>query len=214
MIAEIIPECYDAVGKKTFRPDSRRHSGFRPTFPFGLYARAPLKHWCADFSELRKTLLQFTYISDQELYDKPDYWQSPDKFEEIKKGDCEDYALWAWRQLLQMNLPARFVMGRAGHYGEGHAWVTFQKDGKDFLLEPLSAALGLTMPRLSAIRYKPRYSVASDGEVISYYAHQEQKSSLPIHRIGSLILEWLWFWLRFALRLVYLVGRKLLKKSV
>jgi hypothetical protein len=105
-------------------------------------------------------------------------------------------------------------MGRAGHYGEGHAWVTFQKDGKDFLLEPLSAALGLTMPRLSAIRYKPRYSVASDGEVISYYAHQEQKSSLPIHRIGSLILEWLWFWLRFVLRLVYLVGRKLLKKLV
>jgi hypothetical protein len=134
LIAEIVPEWYDIEGRKVFRPDSRRNSGFQPTFPAGRFISQPLKHWCSDFPGLRRFLVGCKYVSDQEQFGERDYWQPPEQFEENKKGDCEDFALWAWRQLLHLNYPARFALGSAGRYGEGHAWVTFQKDGKAYLL--------------------------------------------------------------------------------
>jgi len=137
------------------------------------------------------------YVSDQEQFGEEDYWQPPEQFEETKRGDCEDYALWAWRQLLQMNYPARFLMGAAGRYGEGHAWVTFEKDGKAFLLEPLAWPAGLSLPRLSIIRYKPRFSVALDGDKVCYYEHEEKKLQGSLPQITSMTFEWLFFWFRF-----------------
>jgi hypothetical protein len=44
LIGEINPEWYDVEGRKVFRPDSRRKSGFKPTFPAGRYFSQPLKH--------------------------------------------------------------------------------------------------------------------------------------------------------------------------
>lgn len=175
MIAEILPESYDVAGRKVFRPDSRRHSGFQPTFPVGRYLSQPLKHPCKDFIELRRFLAHCEYVSDKEQFGKRDHWQAPELFEESKKGDCEDFALWSWRQLLEMNYAARFVVGRAGRYGDGHAWVTFEKDGKHYLLESLGWAFGLTLPRLSVIRYKPKFSVGWDGKNVSYFEHEDKK---------------------------------------
>jgi hypothetical protein len=68
--------------------------------------------------------------------------------------------LWAWRQLLHMNYSARLALGSASRYGDGHAWVTFQRNGKTYLLEPLSWAVGLTLPRLSVLRYTPKFSMS------------------------------------------------------
>jgi hypothetical protein len=48
-------------------------------------------------------------VSDQELLGKLDYWQPPEDFEKRKKGDCEDFALWTWRQLLDMGYGAPLV---------------------------------------------------------------------------------------------------------
>jgi len=146
MIAEIVPESYDIEGRKVFRPDTKRHSGFRPTFPIGRFLSQPLHHPCSNFAEMRRFLWGCKYVSDQEQFGQKDYWQPPEQFEESKKGDCEDFALWAWRQLLQMGYDSRFVAGRSGRYAEGHAWVTFEKDGKYYLLEPLGAAVGLKLP--------------------------------------------------------------------
>jgi hypothetical protein len=36
----------------------------------------------------------------------------------------------------------------------------FSRDGKAYLLEPLSSAVGLKLPRLSIIRYKPKFSIS------------------------------------------------------
>jgi hypothetical protein len=197
LIAEILPDSYDIAGRKVFRPDSRQDSGFRPTFPIGRFLSQPLKHRCANFVELRRFLSSCKYVSDEEQFGEEDYWQPPEQFEETKKGDCEDYALWAWRQLLQMNYRARFVMGAAGRYGEGHAWVTFEKDGKAFLLEPLGWPAGLSLPRLSIIRYKPKFSVALDGDKVSYYEHEEKRFQGSLRQTISMIFEWLFFWFRF-----------------
>jgi hypothetical protein len=208
LIAEILPESYDIAGRKVFRPDSRQHSGFRPTFPIGRFLTQPLKHNCSNFAEMRRFLASCEYVSDQEQFGERDYWQPPEKFEETRKGDCEDYALWAWRQVLQMNFPARFVVGASGRYGEGHAWVTFEKDGKTFLLEPLAWPAGLILPRLSIIRYKPRFSVGWDGDKVSYYQHHEKKFRGSLRQIISTILEWLLFWLRFGMALPFKIARR------
>ncbi len=108
----------------------------QPTFPAGRFLSQPLKYWCSDLSDLRRFLAQCKYKSDEEQFGERDYWQPPERFEESKKGDCEDFALWAWRQVLHMKYPARFALGSASRYSDGHAWVTFEKDGKTYLLEP------------------------------------------------------------------------------
>jgi hypothetical protein len=214
LIGEIIPEYYDTSGRKTFRPDLRRHSGFRSTFPPGRFLSRPLQKWCSDLAELRRFLWTCKYVSDKEQFGEDDYWQPPDNFEKSRKGDCEDFALWTWRQLIHMNYPARFVLGTAGRYGEGHAWVTFERDGKPFLLEPLSSFVGLKLPRLSVIQYKPKFSMAWDGENISFFVHADRKLDASPIRMGVLVLEWLAFWIPFWLKLIPRIISKLLFKPL
>jgi hypothetical protein len=209
LIAEILPESYDVFGRQVFQPDSRRHSGFRPTFPIGRFLSQPLKYQCSNLDELRRFFVSCKYVSDQEQFGEKDYWQPPDEFEQSKMGDCEDFALWAWRQLLQMNCHARFAMGTAGRYGDGHAWVTFDNDGKTFLLEPLARGVGPTLPRLSVIRYKPKFSVSWDGNRVSYYEHKDKKFTPSLRQIISLCFEWLFFWCRFWVVFPVKVGWRL-----
>jgi hypothetical protein len=212
LIAEIIPGYYDVEGKKVFRPDSRRHSGFKPTFPAGRFLSQPLKYWCSDFSDMRRFLSKCKYVSDQEQFGQKDYWEPPDQFEETKKGDCEDFALWAWRQLLHMGYPARFVIGPAFKYGEMHAWVTFNKDGRFYLLEPLTWPVGLKRPRLSILRNKPKFSMSWDGEKVSYFEHEDRKVDVPSRMIPELVGEWLFIWGKFWLTVPGKFARALWRK--
>jgi hypothetical protein len=209
LIAEIIPEWYDVEGRKVFRPDSRRKSGFKPTFPAGRFLSQPLQHWCADLSDLRRFLAGCEYVSDEEQFGERDYWQPPERFEESKKGDCEDCALWAWRQLLHMNYPARFALESASRYGDGHAWVTLQSEGKTYLLEPLSWPLGLTLPRLSILKYKPRFSMSWDGSKVSYFEHTDRKINWSLRGTVVLVWEWLFFWTSFSIRVVAAATRRI-----
>jgi hypothetical protein len=199
LIAEITPDWYDAEGRKVFRPDSRRKSGFKPTFPIGRFVSQPLQYWCADMADVRKQLAKFNYVSDKEQFGREDYWVPPEEFEVTKKGDCEDFALWCWRQLLHLNYAARFVTGTSGRYGIGHAWVTFEHEGKSYLLEPQCWPLGLKLPRLSIVRYEPKFSVAWDGEKLTYFEHQHRNFSTSPQRIALLFTEWLFFWGSFWL---------------
>jgi hypothetical protein len=212
LIAEIIPEWYDVEGRKVFRPDARRKSGFKPTFPAGRFLSQPLKHWCTDLPDIRRFLAECKYVSDEEQFGERDYWQPPDLFEESKSGDCEDFALWAWRQLLHMNYPARFAMGSASRYGDGHAWVTFQRGGKNYLLEPLSWPAGLTLPRLSILQYKPRFSMSWDGNKVSYFEHTDRQIKWSLKIIAALVWEWAFFWVSFFLRLVLAVTRRIARE--
>ena len=168
MIAEIIPEAYDAAGRQVSQPFLRRR-GPHPTFPIGRYVSQPLTIQCASMTELRKFLSGCKYVSDKELFGKEDYWQPPEDFEKRKKGDCEDFALWTWRQLLAMGYDARFIGGAAGRYGSGHAWVEYFRDDKWYLLEPQYCRIGEAMPRLSTLRYEPKLSVSWDGKKLRYF---------------------------------------------
>ena len=193
MIAEIIPEAYDAAGKQVSQPFGKRRSP-HSTFPMGRYISQPLTVQCRTIGDVRNFLLTCKYVSDEELFGKRDYWQPPEDFEKRRKGDCEDYALWTWRQLLNMGYDARFVGGQAGRYGAGHAWVEYFQNGKCFLLEPLYCRVGFTIPILSTLRYEPRFSVAWDGQRLRYFAHKKPKSSIEWSSLILLIPEYLVFW--------------------
>ena len=112
MIAQIVIEGYDVKGQRSspyfLKSDLVR---FHPTFPIGHYAFKPLATEINNFKELRSFLLDCKYVSDEKQFGEDDYWILPHEFEKLKKGDCEDFALWAWRQILNMGYPARFVVG-------------------------------------------------------------------------------------------------------
>lgn len=217
MIAELFPEFYDVHGRRILRPGrTQRRGGFRPTFPMGRYLTAPLEHRCGDFADMRKFLRSCRY-SDADRYDKTDYWQPPEEFEKTRTGDCADFAAWAWRQVLNMGYPARFVVGRAGKFGEGHAWVTFERDGKSYLLEALSSVVGLQLPRISTLRYHPSTSASWEGESVCYYAHAERDTNVPLRLLPSLVGEWIFIWARFwarvGPRIPYTILRRALKPT-
>ena len=215
MIAEIIPEAYDAFGKQVSQPFSRR-KGPRSTFPMGRYISQPLSVHCNTIGEIHDFLSGCKYVSDKELFGKDEYWQPPDEFEKRKAGDCEDFALWTWRQLLNMGYDARFVGGSAGRYGSGHAWVEFFQDGKCFLLEPLYRRAGHTMPRLSTLRYEPRYSVSWDRKTLRYFAHKKPDSHVGWSALVSLtpeyLISWVSLWLYVILHLPLVVWNIFRKK--
>ena len=202
MIAEIIPEAYDACGHQVSQPFFHRKSA-HPTFPMGRYVSQPLTIQCTTIGEIRAFLMGCRYVSDEELFGKRDYWQPPEEFEKRKMGDCEDFALWTWRQLLNLGFEARFIGGSSTRYGDGHAWVEYIKDGKCFLVEPLYCKFGYTMPRLSTLRYEPRISVSWDGKTLRYFSHKKPKSHIGLLLLTLLVPEylifWTWVWLKITL---------------
>jgi len=111
MIAEIVPEAYDAVGHQVSQPFLRR-KGPHPTFPMGRYVSRPLTVQCGNREDIRQFLRSCRYVDDRELFGKEDYWQPPEEFEKRRAGDCEDFSLWTWRQLLAMGVDARIVFGK------------------------------------------------------------------------------------------------------
>ena len=193
MIAEVFPETYDTLGRKVLHPDWRR-KGLHATAPMGRYVSQPLTVKCESIADIRKFLCTCKYVPDEVQFGKKDYWQPPDEFEKNKRGDCDCFALWTWREFLALGFDARFVLGRSGRYGEGHAWVQFAKDGKHFLVDPTWARAGNTMPRLSTLRYQPRFSVAWDGNRLSYYSHEANRTIPPVLKLISFAPDWLIFW--------------------
>jgi hypothetical protein len=87
--------------------------------------------------------------------------------------------------------------------------VTIDMDGKACLLEPLLWQAGLTLPRLSLLKYKPRFSMSWDGEQISYFEHADRKINWSFRSVTVLVWEWLFFWTRFFLSVVLAVAGRI-----
>jgi hypothetical protein len=214
VIAEIIPAAYDGAGRKVSSSVFQRQLP-HAALPIGRYVSQPLTVSCESIRDVRRFLAGCRAVSAQDLFGKRDYWQPPEEFEGLKKGGCVDFSLWTWRQLLSLGYDARFVGGSHGRYGEGHAWVEYFRDGKCFLVEPQLRMVGDRMPRLTTLSYKPRLSVAWDGQTLKYFVHQKIKFSPSLRLLAPLAWEWLvfwgWFWLKLIPRLP-LVGRNLWRR--
>jgi hypothetical protein len=200
-----------AAGKKVLRPDLRR-KGIYPTFPIGRYVSQPLTVKCDSINDICNYLGTCRWVSDKQQFDRDDYWQPPEQFEQRKKGDCDDYALWTWREFLAFRFDARFVVGRASRYRTGYAWVHFFQDGKCFLVDPGMWPLGVRFPRLSTLRYHPEFSVAWDGTNVSFYSRAKREGEPTLSELIPLVPDWIlscsWLWIRMPARLPFaLTGR-------
>ncbi|MBK8902342.1 MAG: transglutaminase domain-containing protein [Anaerolineaceae bacterium] len=158
----------------TFGAGSRR--------PFTDYLNGESTVQVQSVADICRWLRQCEYVRDADLFDQKDVWQHPGEFEARQKGDCEDHALWAWRKLKELNIPAEFVVGRMQWGDEftlpgAHAWVTYRENGRTYILESTYKQRPLIYPldELSA-RYTPWFSV---DEAMQTYRY------LPVATRGS-----------------------------
>lgn len=119
------------------------------------------------------------YIRDPELFYEVDFWQHPCTFEHLRKGDCEDFALWAWRKLVELGYEAEFVAGRSvqtGRKRRGHAWVQFHHEDEQFVLDACSQQPGSMVRALEAVRteYVPEVSVDGAFRRFAYGGYYRQ----------------------------------------
>ena len=195
-MAETVAGAYDGVGRRVTAAYFHRNA--HGALPIGRYLSHPLTIQCESVADIRWFLAQCSGVSPVDLFGKY-RWQPPEDFERLKKGGCVDFSLWTWRQLLALGYDARFVGGNSGRFGIGHAWVEYFKDGKCFLVEPQLGRVGEGIPRLSTVRYRPRVSVAQDGERLLYFAHRRGEFN-PGWLLLPLVCEWLGFWTMFWLK--------------
>jgi hypothetical protein len=108
---------------------------------FRCYLEGPSRVGVRSIRTLCAWLRRCKYQSDWRLFGRRDYWQYPAGFEELRRGDCEDHALWAWRKLIELGHEAELMVGRRDSQAaneDWHAWVVFSENGSRFLLEATS----------------------------------------------------------------------------
>jgi len=120
----------------------------------------------ATFDDVIEWLAGCTYASDPHLFQEADFWQHPRTFEQLRRGDCEDFALWAWRKMVELRMDADLVIGRRvppGAANSRHAWILFRHDGGEFLFEPACPERELAVRAVSAVRdvYIPEFGVSA-----------------------------------------------------
>jgi hypothetical protein len=109
--------------------------------PFAEYFKGESSVQVGSIDDIAAWLQTCEYTADIELFQKADHWQHPGIFEQQRRGDCEDFALWAWRKLSELGIDAEFYVGRVNCTqrpvsARQHAWVVYQVDGTSFLFEP------------------------------------------------------------------------------
>lgn len=104
------------------------------------------------------------YASDPDLLGEMDAWLHPLSLELVRSGDCEDFALWGWRKLVELRLDAHFVVGLR-HHSDGaskrHAWVIYRDGPEHFLFDGVEPAHDRIIRPLDAVRkeYEPQVGV-------------------------------------------------------
>jgi hypothetical protein len=121
------------VPESAFGPGSRQ--------PFAKYFEGGSDVHVRSIEDIVTFLQTCEYVSDTELFHEPDFWQHPSAFEKLRRGDCEDFALWAWRKLAELGIDAEFCVGRVicddqPEIDHQHAWVVFRVNRTAFLFEP------------------------------------------------------------------------------
>ncbi len=119
------------VPAAAFGSGSQRH--------FRNYLEGPSHLPMPSIEAMLEWLRTCEYVSDPEQFHQRDVWQHPGEFEVRRRGDCEDFALWAWRKLADIGIEAEFFVGRALARTQAagqHAWVVFRRGGDEFLFEP------------------------------------------------------------------------------
>ena len=146
------------VSASVFGPGSRH--------PFAEYFEGASSVTERSIDDIVAWLQTCEYVTDLELFHERDFWQHPGTFERLRRGDCEDFALWAWRKLAEIGMDVELVVGRVicderHQIDRQHAWVVYRVDGTSFLFEP-AARTPSSMIRLlvdAMDEYVPHFAV-------------------------------------------------------
>lgn len=127
----------------------------------------------ASFEDVCSFLRGCSYARDPDLFRVPDFWQHPLTFEQLRKGDCEDHALWAWRKLRELGYRAHLVIGscrRDDTDPGGHVWVIFHGAGGIYLFEATAKDRESMVWPLDwdRVRYRPYFSVDENFTMFIY----------------------------------------------
>lgn len=144
----------------------------------------------ASFEDVCSFLRGCSYARDEDLFRVRDFWQHPLTFEQIRRGDCEDHALWAWRKLRELGYRAHLVTGSCSRDDVdpgGHAWVIFHGDRGLYLLEATTKQRDQMVRPLDAERrrYRPHFSVDENftmfiyGGFLQYLDDRRRARKLP-----------------------------------
>ena len=119
------------------------------------------------FDDVVEWLAGCRYESDASLFRESDYWQHPRTFEQFRRGDCEDFALWAWRKMVELRIDAELVIGRRvppGGENSRHAWIVFRDGEDEFVFEPVVQERTAAVRNVSTVRaeYIPEFGVSHD----------------------------------------------------
>lgn len=154
-----------APGLRQFGPGAR--------LDFSEYLTGSSNVDVSSVDAMRAWLLECEYASDETLFNEHDFWQHPVTFERMRAGDCEDFAIWAWRKLLELGVDADFVTGycvKDGALDGRHAWVLFRQDGIEYLFEPGARRAERMLRRLDDVRsdYLPQFGVDRRARPFSF----------------------------------------------
>jgi hypothetical protein len=134
--------------------------------PFARYFEDESRVEVRSIDDIVAWLASCEYMSDADQFHERDVWQPPSSFERRQRGDCEDFALWAWRKLAEIGVDAEFFVGRVTGGGDPavqsqHAWIVFRVDGDEVLFEPAARDRERMLQPLSAVKdaYVPHFSV-------------------------------------------------------
>jgi hypothetical protein len=142
---------------------------------FGWYLEGESTVRVGSIEEIQEWLLTCEYVDDRELFNETDFWQHPRTFEHLRRGDCEDHALWAWRKLVELGVDAELVSGRQMSDDDltGHVWVMFSHGGETFLFETVAKRREQMLRPVSAVRelYRPEVSVDGKRRRFAYHGY-------------------------------------------
>ena len=133
---------------------------------FAAYLKGDTLVAVTSLEEVQDWLLGCRYEHDEVLFGEADFWQHPSTFERLRAGDCEDYAVWAWRKLIELGEDVDLVAGwcvRDGELDGRHAWLLLRRDGVEFLFlfEPVARDRQQMLRPLAEVRayYVPQFGV-------------------------------------------------------
>ena len=142
--------------------------------PFSHYLEDKTLVDVSNIDDIRSWLATCKYAYDIDQFNKSDHWLLPAEFEELKKGDCEDHALWAWHKLKQLNIPAEFVVGSNTNGDDkwvGHAWIMLYINGELHVVETTAKRSRMLIPWKEAkSSYKLRLGIDHELKTYAYKA--------------------------------------------
>ena len=148
----------------------------------------------ASVDDVQEWLLACEYVQDETLFHESDFWQHPSTFEQLRRGDCEDHALWAWRKLVELGYDADLVSGSVLRSSEDtvergeHVWVLLNDNGERLVFEAVAKVRSRMIQPLVDVRdrYRPEFGVDRQRQRYAFNgalaAFNERRGRRPARR--------------------------------